>query len=49
MKLFQQYAQYRNQEQLKRQMGIFYTYYEELQAILNRQHVLCLMPPIEIR
>lgn len=49
VKLFQQYAQYRNQEQLKRQMGIFYTYYEELQAILNRQHVLCLMPPIEIR
>lgn len=33
---------------MQQRMGMFYTYYEQLQAILNRDRVLCLMDPIEI-
>lgn len=37
------------QEKLKQEMGLFYTSYSQLEAILNRDHVLCLMPEFEIR
>jgi len=33
---------------MRQRMGVFYTYYEQLQAILGRQRVLCLMEPVEI-
>ncbi len=33
---------------MQRRMGMFYTYYEQLQAILNRDQVLCIMEPVEI-
>ncbi|MBR5117714.1 MAG: signal peptide peptidase SppA [Muribaculaceae bacterium] len=36
------------EEDMQRRMGIFYTYYEQLQAILSRDHVQCLMEPVEI-
>ena len=37
------------EEKLKQEMGLFYTSYSQLEAILNRDHVLCLMPEFEIR
>ena len=36
------------EEDMQRRMGIFYTYYEQLQAILSRDQVQCLMEPVEI-
>ena len=33
---------------LQKRMGIFYNSYEQLQAIMGRDRVLCLMEPIEI-
>lgn len=36
------------EEDMQRRMGMFYTYYEKLQAILGREQVLCLMEPVEI-
>ena len=33
---------------LRKRMGMFYNYYEQLQVILGRDKVLCLMEPIEI-
>ena len=33
---------------LQQRMGLFYTSYEQLQAIMNRDRMLCLMEPIEI-
>ena len=37
------------EEKLKQEMGLFYTSYSQLEAILNRDHVLCLMSEFEIR
>ena len=34
---------------IQKRMGIFYSSYEQLQAILQRDRVLCLMEPIEIK
>lgn len=36
------------QEDMQRRMGMFYTYYEKLQAFLEREQVLCIMEPVEI-
>jgi len=36
------------QEDMQRRMGMFYTYYEKLQAFLGREQVLCIMEPVEI-
>lgn len=36
------------EEDMQRRMGLFYTYYEQLHAILNRDQVLCIMEPLEI-
>lgn len=36
------------EEDMQRRMGMFYTYYEKLQAIMGRERVLCLMEPVEI-
>lgn len=36
------------EEDMQHRMGLFYTYYEKLQAILGRDQVLCLMEPVEI-
>ena len=36
------------QEDMQRRMGMFYTYYEKLQALLGREQVLCIMEPVEI-
>lgn len=35
--------------EMQQEMGLFYTAYEQLQLIMNRHHVLCLMEPLEIR
>ena len=35
--------------QLQQQMGIFYTAWQQLQGIMGRDHVLCLMPDFIIR
>jgi len=43
------YLTMRTQRQLREEAGPFYTYYEQLREILNRNHVLCLMEPIEIQ
>ena len=36
-------------EKIAQEMGDFYKYYEQLKAILNRRHVLCLMEYSEIK
>lgn len=36
-------------KELQEQMGMFYQYFEQTHAILNRDHVLCLMEPLEIK
>ena len=41
-------ARSRVEADMQRRMGMFYTYYEQLQAILNRDQVLCIMEPVEI-
>lgn len=41
-----QYAKMEND--LRKRMGMFYNYYDQLQVILGRDQVLCLMEPIEI-
>ncbi len=41
------YSMKQNRE-LRERMGMFYTYYEQLETILNRDHLLCIMEPIEI-
>ena len=38
----------RIESDMRTRMGLFYNYYEQLQAVLNRDRVLCLMEPIEI-
>ncbi|MDO4510984.1 MAG: signal peptide peptidase SppA [Bacteroidales bacterium] len=47
--LFQRYMHARATEQMKREMGVFYTYYEQVQAMLNRRHILCLLPVSELK
>ncbi len=37
------------QAKMQQEMGMFYTAYSELEAILNRDRLLCLMPKPEIR
>jgi protease-4 len=39
----------KQQERLAQSMGMFYTYYRQLEAMAGRRHVLCLMPPIEVK
>ncbi|MBR5638317.1 MAG: signal peptide peptidase SppA [Muribaculaceae bacterium] len=46
--LFGQMTRSKVEEDMQRRMGMFYTYYEKLQAILSREQVLCLMEPVEI-
>lgn len=36
-------------EGIKREMGAFYTYYQSVEAILHRNHVLCLLPDTELK
>ena len=33
----------------QKEMGMFYTYYQELSQVLNRHHILCLMEPIDLK
>ncbi|MDO4971239.1 MAG: signal peptide peptidase SppA [Bacteroidales bacterium] len=47
--IFGKYMQMRATENMKREMGIFYTYYEKLQAIMHRDHILCLLPESELK
>ena len=37
------------QSDLKQRMGIFYNSYEQLQAIMRRDRVLCIMEPVDIK
>jgi len=37
------------QNDLQQRMGLFYSSYEQLQAIMNRDRVLCIMEPVEIK
>ena len=48
MSMFGQMSRTKAEEDMQRRMGMFYTYYEKLQAILGREQVLCLMEPVEI-
>lgn len=41
--------QTRVSEAKKKEMGVFYSYYERVQAILHRNHILCLMPESELK
>lgn len=42
-------VQMRTTEKMKREMGMFYAYYESIQAILHRDHILCLLPETELK
>ena len=44
MAMLGKYMQMRTTEKMKRDMGMFYAYYESIQAILHRDHILCLLP-----
>lgn len=46
--IFGYMSQSKVENDMKKRMGLFYTYYEQLQAILSRERVLCLMEPVEI-
>ncbi len=48
-RMLSHYANAQASSHMQEQMGMFYTYYEQLQGILSRQHVLCLMEPVEIK
>ena len=43
------FASTKYRQQMAQEMGDFYKYFEQLKAILNRHHVLCLMEYTEIR
>lgn len=47
--LWATYSQSKAAEQMKREMGAFYTYYRQVQAVLHRDHLLCLLPEAEIK
>lgn len=49
MAMLGKYMQMRTTEKMKRDMGIFYAYYESIQAILHRDHILCLLPETELK
>lgn len=49
MAMLGKYMQMRTTEKMKRDMGMFYTYYESIQAILHRDHILCLLPETELK
>ncbi len=48
MAMFEQMQNAKVRSEMQQQMGVFYTTYVELQAVLGRRHVLCLMDPIEL-
>lgn len=48
MDMFSTMYSIRQENELRQRMGLFYTSYEQLRAILGRERVLCLMEPIEI-
>lgn len=47
--LLQQMRSHGLSMQMRQQMGIFYTSYEQLRDIMGREHMLCLMPEMCIR
>ena len=49
MAMLGKYMQMRSTEKMKRDMGMFYAYYESIQAILHRDHILCLLPETELK
>lgn len=49
MAMLGKYMQMRTTEKMKREMGMFYAYYESIQAILHRDHILCLLPETELK
>lgn len=49
MAMLGKYMQMRATEKMKRDMGMFYAYYESIQAILHRDHILCLLPETELK
>lgn len=46
--MMSQMQQMRVQSEMRQKMGIFYSTYAELQAIMGRRHVLCLMEPVNL-
>lgn len=48
MDLLSSMQKMRVENDMRQRMGIFYTYYEQLQAIMGRDKVLCIMEPVEI-
>lgn len=49
MAMLGKYMQMRTTEKMKRDMGMFYAYYESIQAILHRDYILCLLPETELK
>ena len=47
-KMFGTMYKIKQENDLRQRMGMFYTCYEQLQAILGRDRLLCIMEPIEI-
>ena len=49
MSLLDKYMVTRYESRLQGEMGLLYDWHKQLQRILGRDHVLCLMPEGEIR
>lgn len=49
MALFDKYMVNRYETRLRGEMGLLYDWHKQLQAIMGRDHILCLMPIDEIR
>ena len=49
MSMLDKYMVGRYESQLQHEMGVLYDWHKQLQAILGRDHILCLMPIEEIR
>lgn len=48
-KMIMQFGQEKAQAELEKKMGVFYTSYREVEDMLNRDRVLCLMPVSKIK
>lgn len=49
MSLLGKLPQMKATEGMKREMGAFYTSYQSVEAILHRDHILCLLPDTELK
>ena len=47
-KMLKKYGSVSTEKRLKGELGFLYEYYKEVQKVLGRNHILCLMDPVQI-